>query len=195
MNTAFVARLASTGDIQASLEDARPSPDPPELPQCYAGDLKVPKNYTEAMRSNNAYLWEHSVAKEYYGLLDAGTFREIEQQPETFIKAKWLFDWKVDEYGWPMKTKARLVARGDKQRPGFDFVYGEVFSPTVSVSSVRLLAALACEMDLDIYAISILSRLLYVHHLEEDVFMRMPMGCGRLTGKIVKLIKSLYGLK
>ena len=39
--------------------------------------------------------------------------------------------------------KARLVARGDMQREFIDF--GELYAPTVSVSSVRMLAALACE--------------------------------------------------
>ena len=31
--------------------------------------------------------------------------------------------------------------------------------------------------------------------LDEDVFLRLSRGCGRLSGKIVRLNKSLYGLK
>ena len=31
--------------------------------------------------------------------------------------------------------------------------------------------------------------------LEEDVFMRLPPGCGEMSGKIVRLNRSLYGLK
>ena len=31
--------------------------------------------------------------------------------------------------------------------------------------------------------------------LDEDVFLRLPKGCGHLSGKIVRLNKSLYGLK
>ena len=31
--------------------------------------------------------------------------------------------------------------------------------------------------------------------LEEDVFLRLPKGCGNLSGKVVRLSKSLYGLK
>ena len=31
--------------------------------------------------------------------------------------------------------------------------------------------------------------------LKEDVFMTLPDGCGALSGKIVKLNKSLYGLR
>ena len=32
-------------------------------------------------------------------------------------------------------------------------------------------------------------------NLDEDVFLRLPRGCGRLSGTIVQLNKSLYGLK
>ena len=47
-----------------------------------------------------------------------------------------------------MRAKARLVARGFGQREGIDFF--DTFSPCPSVMSIRLLAALACELDLDL---------------------------------------------
>ena len=31
--------------------------------------------------------------------------------------------------------------------------------------------------------------------LQEEIFMRLPQGCGDLSGKVVKLLKSQYGLK
>ena len=103
-----------------------------------------------------------------------------------------MYNWKADEYGWPTKTKTRLVARGDQQRMNVDF--GELFAPTVAVSSVRLLAALACELNLDLCHFDI-EQAFVQSDLEEDVYMRLPQGCGRLSGKIVRLNKSLYGLK
>ncbi|CAB1099818.1 unnamed protein product [Ectocarpus sp. CCAP 1310/34] len=78
------------------------------------------------------------------------------------------------------------------QRASIDF--GELFAPTVSVSSVRLLAALACEQNLDLCHFDI-QQAFVQSELDEDVFMRLPEGCGRLSGLIVKLCKSLYGLK
>ena len=61
---------------------------------------------------------------------------------EIYTSEMWVFDYKTDEYGWPTKNKARPVSRGGVQRMNIDFV--EYFAPTVAVSIVRLLAAMAC---------------------------------------------------
>ena len=103
-----------------------------------------------------------------------------------------MFNWKSDEFGWVNKAKSRLVARGFKQREGIDF--GETFAPIVSSSCVRLLSAIACELDLDVCHFDV-EQAFVQSKLDEDVFLRLPRGCGRLSGKIVRLNKSLYGLK
>ena len=108
------------------------------------------------------------------------------------ISSKLIFDWKVDQFRWPTKAKARLVARGDMQREYIDF--GDLNAPTVASPSVRLLAALACEHDLELYHFDI-DQALVRADLAEDVYMRLPEGCGSLSGKVVKLGKSLYGLR
>ena len=71
---------------------------------------------------------------------------------------------------------------------------GELFAPTVAVSSVRLLTAMACELDLDLHHFDV-EQAFVQSDLEENVFMRLPHGCGRLLGKILTLNKSLFGLK
>ena len=105
-----------------------------------------------------------------------------------------MYDWKCDQYGWPTKVKARLVARGDQQTQYIDF--GEVFAPTVAVSCVRLLAAFACEQELEIYHLDI-EQAFVNSRLEDgiDVYTRLPKGCGMMFGLVVKLAKSLHGLK
>ena len=55
------------------------------------------------------------------------------------------------------------------------------------------MAALACELNLDLCHFDIEQALLQ-SDLEEDVYMRLPQGRGRLSGKMVRLNKSLYGL-
>ena len=100
-----------------------------------------------------------------------------------------MFNWKSDEFGWVSKAKSILVARGFKQREGIDF--GEKVAPTVSSSCVRLLSAIACELDLDVCHFDV-EQASVQSKLDEDVFLRLPRGCGRLSGKVVRLNKSLY---
>ena len=59
-----------------------------------------------------------------------------------------MYSRKSDEFGNVVRAKARLVARGFGQREDIDFF--DTFSPCPFVMSIRLLAALACELDLDL---------------------------------------------
>ena len=108
------------------------------------------------------------------------------------IDAKWVYTWKVDEHGWVIKAKSRLVARGFKQRGGVDF--SETTVPAVSSSCVRLLSAVACECDLDLCHFDV-DQAFVQSDLEEDVFLRLPKICGDFSGKVIRLNKRLlYGL-
>ncbi|CAB1101212.1 unnamed protein product [Ectocarpus sp. CCAP 1310/34] len=70
--------LASREDIDRAMRDLDPPEVAPDLPQCYASDLRVPKTYREAVSSQHADLWIHSVEKEFRGLMEAGTFEEAD---------------------------------------------------------------------------------------------------------------------
>ena len=59
---------------------------------------------------------------------------------------------------------------------------------------MRLLSAIACDLDLDVCHFDV-EQAFVQSKLDEDVFLRLPKGCGRLSSKIVRLNKSLYGLK
>ena len=103
-----------------------------------------------------------------------------------------MFSWKSYELGWVEKAKSRLVTRGFKQREGIGL--GETFVPTVSSSFVRFFSAIACELDLDVCHLDV-GRAFVQSKLDEDVFLRRPKGSGSsLSGKIVRLKKSLYAL-
>ena len=91
-----------------------------------------------------------------------------------------------------VRAKARLVARGFRQVEGVD--YFETFAPTPASSCVRLLASIACELDLDLCHFDA-EQAFVQSDLKENVFMRLPQGCGDLSGKVVRLNRSLYGLK
>ena len=108
------------------------------------------------------------------------------------ISSKWVCSWKVNEFGRVVRAKARLVARGFGQRAGVG--YFETYSPCPSVASIRLLAAIACELELDLDYFDA-EQAFVQSELSEDVYMRLPKGCGAMFGKVVKLCSSLYGSK
>ena len=106
---------------------------------------------------------------------------------DNVIDAKWVYTWKVDEQGWIVKAKSRLLTRGFKRREGIDF--GVTFPPTVSSPWVRLLSAIACECDLDLCHFDV-DQAFVQSHLDENVFLRLPRGCGKMSGKVVRLKKK-----
>ena len=108
------------------------------------------------------------------------------------ITAKWVHSWKGDANGRVVSPKARLCARGFAQREGVDFF--ETFSPCPNVSSIRLIAAIACSLGLDLFHLDV-SQAFVQSELDEVVYMRLPRNCGALSGKVMRLGKSLYGLK
>ena len=103
-----------------------------------------------------------------------------------------MYSWKSDKFGNVVRAKARLVARDFGQREGIDFF--DTFSPCPSIMSIRLLAALACELDLNLCHFNA-EQAFVQSDLDEVVYIRLPPGCGALSGKVVRLRRSLYGLK
>ena len=103
-----------------------------------------------------------------------------------------MYRWKSNEIGFATRAKARLVARGCGQHEGLDFF--EIFAPTPTASCTRLLGAITCELDLDLCHFDA-EQAFVQSNLDEDVFMRLLRGCSEMSGKVVRLNRSLHGLK
>ena len=84
------------------------------------------------------------------------------------------------------------MARRFRQVEGVD--YFETFPPTPASSCVRLLASIACELDLDLCHFDA-EQAFVQPDLKEKFFMRLPQGCADLSGKLERLNRSLYGFK
>ena len=108
------------------------------------------------------------------------------------IKCKWVFKTKRDEYGNPVKFKARLVSKGFSQREGIDF--NETFAPVVRYDSIRYLLALAVKYEMHIHQMDAVSAYLN-GTLKETVYMEQPELFDDGSKKVCKLQKSIYGLK
>lgn len=107
------------------------------------------------------------------------------------IGSKWVFKTKYDSNGSVIRRKARLVAQGFTQKHGID--YDEVFAPVARSESVRLLLSMAGVLDLEVYQYDFKTAFLN-GKLEEEIYMRPPPGL-EIGGRVLKLKKSLYGLK
>ena len=83
-----------------------------------------------------------------------------------------MFAWKFNEHGDVVRAKARLVARGFKQREGIDLL--ETFAPTPAASCFRLLGAIACELGLDLCHFDA-EQAFIQSSLEEDVLCDYPL--------------------
>ena len=103
-----------------------------------------------------------------------------------------MFAWKVDNDGNIVKPKARLVARGFSQVHTVG--YSETYALTPAASSVKLLVAIAVKNDWELRQLDVKQAFIQAD-LDFNVFMKLPDGCGDKSGKVVKLNKSVYGLK
>ena len=117
----MAALLATREDIDATLDGQRPPYKPPGSPHCYASDLKVPRSHKEAVRTEHAHLWKDLAGGGFTDCWMRGLLEQVYQPVGNYINAMWVGDWKADEYGWPTKPKARLVARGGEKRLHIDF--------------------------------------------------------------------------
>lgn len=108
------------------------------------------------------------------------------------VGGKWVYSVKGDVDGHD-KYKARFVAKGYSQRAGID--YGETFSPTANLTSVRVLMQKAAQEDLILHQMDV--KTAYLHApIDHDIYMEQPEGYVKEGEKLVcKLEKSIYGLK
>ena len=134
------------------------------------------------------------MAKEFDGFVAAGAFAEATEIPEgcNIVDARLLYKWKGDSHDMVERAKARMVVMGYTQVERVD--YFEIFGPTASATSNRSVAAMACKLNwgqrhLDVDQDFIQSE------LDTDIYLRVPPGCGSVSGRVVLLNKALYGLK
>ncbi|GJR02600.1 retrovirus-related pol polyprotein from transposon TNT 1-94 [Tanacetum coccineum] len=76
------------------------------------------------------------------------------------IALKWIYKFKLDEYGDVLKNKARLVAKGYRQEEGIDFE--ESFAPGARIEAIRIFIANAASKNMTIYQMDVKTTFLNV---------------------------------
>ena len=156
----------------------------------------IPKNYKEAMSSQNSEKWTEAMNDELEALKESDTY-ECTTLPEgkTPIGSRWVYSVKLganDEE----KHKARLVAKGYAQTEGID--YQETFSPTAKFTSIRMLLQLAVQNNYTVHQLDVKAAYLNAN-IGEEIYLEQPDGYNERNSSgdklYWKLKKSLYGLK
>ena len=94
-----------------------------------------------------------------------------------------------------MRYKARLVAQGFSQVEGVD--YFDTYAPVARLPSLRAIIAMANRLDLELHQVDIKGAYLNGELTADEVlYMRHPPGYREdNSGRVLRLLKSLYGLK
>jgi hypothetical protein len=136
------ANLVSPDD--PGQDDAIPDDEPDETevhPSIFHTD---PRTYKEAVNSKHAPRWREAMDLELANLAKYGVF-ELAPRPKDFrpVPSKWVYKLKNYPDGSIDKFRARIVAKGFKQRKGHD--YDETFSPVISHTALRIILTFAIQ--------------------------------------------------
>ncbi|SCZ95651.1 BZ3500_MvSof-1268-A1-R1_C118g00644 [Microbotryum saponariae] len=139
-----------------------------------------PQTWREAMSSDEHNIWAEAAAAEFTAMRD--DFKVFTIEPRSSRNAS----------GEVTGRKARLVAQGNRQRDGIDF--SETFAPVARFSSIRCLLALAAANGYHVHQADIDKA--YLHgELDHDIWMTTPRGFDFPSDKVLRLRRSIYGLK
>ena len=151
-------------------------------------------NWSQAMRGPFREEYWQAAVKELETLESMDVWEVVDQTDDmNVIDSIWAFKIKRFPDGMVKKFKARFCARGDQQLEGVDFF--ETYAPVVQWTTIRLMLILEILLQLKSKQGDVTAA--FVHaSLEEDerVHVRMPLGF-RQQGKVLKLKKTLYGLR
>ncbi|BBG96882.1 hypothetical protein Prudu_005830, partial [Prunus dulcis] len=134
-------------------------------------DLGEPSSFKVASFSSE---WRQAMKEEIDALHMQGTWILVPSPGDkNIIGSKWVYKIKRNPDGSVGRYKARLVAQGFSQEPGFDF--GETFSPVVRHTTVRLVLSIAAMNQWKLRQLDVKNAFLH-GDLEEEVFMKQPPG-------------------
>jgi hypothetical protein len=155
-----------------------------------------PKTLHEAQSCSDWPQWHEAMDREIATLQQARTWIDVERPPgKNVVGSKWVFRLKFKADGTINKYKARLIMRGFTQQYGID--YYDTYSLVAKLTSFRTILALAAQYDWDVESFNFNGAYLNGKlEQDEEIYMQPPPGYDTMgEGRVLRLLKSLYGLK
>ena len=147
-----------------------------------------PKSVKAAMKSKDAAEWTTAMKKEWRGLWDKQAFEKVKRTTQKLHNMLWVFKRKSDG-----TYKARLCFDGRRQDPS---TYDNIASPTMKLTSLRILLAIAAQRDWPVWADDAAQAFLNAPRPEnKPLYASYPEGFRSERGDDCLLVKRmLYGL-
>ncbi|CAI7776452.1 unnamed protein product [Closterium sp. NIES-53] len=143
-----------------------------------APDIPTPRSYAEAITGPYSSQWQAAMDAKMASWKSTGTYvNEVPPPWANIVDGMWIFRVKRPP-GSPTALKERYVARGFSQRQGADFF--QTFSPTLKMSSLRVLLHVAAQRDYELHSLDISTAFLQ-GSLHEEIWLRRPPGFTRST--------------
>ena len=148
--------------------------------------------WDEAMSGPEAAEYWKAAEVEIATLEKMKAWEVVDRPPDRpVLPSLWAFKKKRLPSGEVRKYKARFTARGDRQIQDVDF--SETWAPVVQWTTVRMMLILATQLNLATYSADVSCAFLH-SDIDSEVYVEMPRGFQK-EGKVLKLLKSLYGLR
>ena len=191
----LVMAINKRSEDEKSTRPASMPRDPTRLPK--AKDIPIPVNFKAAMSGPYAQFWKGAYEEEFGSLKEHKTWEYVQRKlvpsKHKVITCRWHLIVKANEAGDAVRSKARLVIHGFKQRYGID--YHETYAPVIRFCTVRVAIYYALQRGWLILQYDVKTAFLH-GELKETIFMEQPPGYREQGPEMVcRLVKSLYGLK
>lgn len=138
--------------------------------------------------ANDQVTWRHAMTQEIASMHRNEVWKLEDPPPDSKpVSCRWILKKKANG-----TCKARLVAPGFQLREGID--YKETFAPVISYPALRIIFILILVRTLYVHVLDVKAAFLN-GELKDTIYMCQPEGFDDHSGKVCKLLKSIYGLK
>ncbi|GMF24868.1 unnamed protein product [Phytophthora fragariaefolia] len=157
--------------------------------------LMEPQTVDEALQGPDAEKWIDALEKEYYDLMRNNAWVLVERpNGKKILGSKWVFVRKRNHKGEGVRHRARITIKGCQQEYGVNF--WDTHAPVVSHESVRLVLLLALHYGLPCEHVDFVTAFLNGPIGDDvEIYMEMPDYFNDGSGRVCRLLRSLYGLK